>query len=124
VSPNQSQALQLAVIFSTCVKVHCKIEMDYEDWDGLMLLYDLEHAEMEQDQGPRIFHVRDDAFLLNKTKFHRLFRLSKRMADTLIQRIEQLVPEPSRKSAINVQSSVSNRKIISCRIYRMKIISA
>jgi hypothetical protein len=82
--------------------------MDFEDWDALMIMYDLEHAEMDLEQGPRIFHARDDAFLLTETKFRKLFRLSKGMADSLIQRVEELVPEPSRKSAINVQSSVSN----------------
>lgn len=78
-----------------------------EDWDGLMLLYDLEHAELEADAGQRIFHAQDDAFLLSDTAFERRFRLTKRMTDSLIQRLEDLLPEPTRKSAINVQTSVS-----------------
>lgn len=79
-----------------------------EVWEeDLMLLYNLENAEIEAQRRPRVFRVREDAFELDEKEFKHSFRLSKELADSLINQLEDVMPPPSRRSALDVESSVS-----------------
>ncbi|XP_044755625.1 putative nuclease HARBI1 isoform X2 [Coccinella septempunctata] len=63
----------------------------------------LEEAEFQSERPPRIFHKRDDPFLLSDKQFIRLFRLSKDLARNLISIVSEHIVQPSRSSALDSQ---------------------
>nr|CAI5856212.1 unnamed protein product [Callosobruchus analis]CAI5859688.1 unnamed protein product [Callosobruchus analis] len=83
---------------------------------GLRLLENLEEAELLANESRRKFFRRHNAFEeLNENTFIKMFRLTKELALTLINSLDEYLVAPTRKSAIDKQTKVgklSNRLFI------------
>lgn len=78
----------------------------HELLEALVVLDDLQDAVEQDNDPPRVFLRKEDAFGLADAKFIKFFRVNKELAEFLIDLLGPFLMHPTRRSGLSVETKV------------------